>query len=240
MSGLNTAWISANRGVIADLAVDHVALALPAILGTFVLAVPLGYLAHRLGQRAATPREGASARFAVATRLAAFGRGGVILASAILYAIPSLALFVVLPLILGTSILSPANVIIALLLYGIALQTRVVAEAFDGRDSTVAAAADAVGFSPWRKFWQVDLPLAGPAILAGMRVVSASTLSLVSVGALIGVSSLGNLLTDGFLRSFPTQILTGVVGIALLAVVFDLVLVGIGRVLMPWRKEAGL
>src|SRR5699024_1119074 len=119
---------------------------------------------------------GAASAPSIAMRAAAFGRAGVVLVSAMLYAVPSLALFVVLPLVLGTSILSPINVIIALLLYGIALQTRVVAEAFDGRDGRVAAAADAVGFSSWQKFWAVDLPLAGPAILAGMRVVSASAL----------------------------------------------------------------
>lgn len=238
--GLNTSWISQNRSTIADLAWDHVALAVPAILGTFIVALPLGYLAHRLGRRAGMESPGTATSPSIANRVAGIGRAGVVLVSALLYAIPSLALFVVLPLVLGTSILSPINVIIALLLYGIALQTRVVAEAFDGRDGRVAAAADAVGFSSWEKFWTVDLPLAGPAILAGMRVVSASTLSLVSVGALVGVSSLGNLLTEGFLRSFPTQILTGVLGIVVLSVLFDLVLLAIGRLMMPWRRKAGL
>ncbi|HEY4598005.1 ABC transporter permease [Corynebacterium sp.] len=216
------------------------ALALPAILGTFIVALPLGYLAHRLGRRAGVESPGTATSPSIANRVAGIGRAGVVLVSALLYAIPSLALFVVLPLVLGTSILSPINVIIALLLYGIALQTRVVAEAFDGRDGRVAAAADAVGFSSWEKFWTVDLPLAGPAVLAGMRVVSASTLSLVSVGALVGVSSLGNLLTEGFLRSFPTQILTGVLGIVVLSVLFDLVLLAIGWLVMPWRRKAGL
>ena len=238
--GLNTSWISQNRSTIADLAWDHVALAVPAIFGTFMVALPLGYLAHRLGQRAAKEGVGAAPSPSIVARVAGLGRAGVVLVSALLYAVPSLALFVVLPLVLGTSILSPINVIIALLLYGIALQTRVVAEAFDGSDRRVAAAADAVGFSPWQKFWTVDLPLAGPAILAGMRVVSASTLSLVSVGALVGVSSLGKLLTEGFLRSFPTQILTGVLGIAVLSVLFDLVLLAIGRLVMPWRRKAGV
>ena len=238
--GLNTSWISQNRSTISDLAWDHVALAVPAILGTFIVALPLGYLAHRLGRRAGMESPGNATSPSIANRVAGLGRAGVVLVSALLYAVPSLALFVVLPLVLGTSILSPINVIIALLLYGIALQTRVVAEAFDGRDGRVAAVADAVGFSSWEKFWTVDLPLAGPAILAGMRVVSASTLSLVSVGALVGVPSLGNLLTEGFLRSFPTQILTGVLGIVVLSVLFDLVLLAIGRLIMPWRRKAGL
>lgn len=226
MLGINTTWITTNFSKILELTVDHVKLAVPAILGTLILAIPLGYLAHRLGQSH--------------SRLAGTGRNGIIVFAGVLYGIPSLALFVILPLIMGTSILSPLNVIVALLLYGLALQTRVVAEAFDGRDRAAADAAEAIGYTAWEAFWKVDLPLAGPAILAGMRVVSASTLSLVSVGALIGVSSLGDLLTNGFLRTFPTQILTGVVAILILAIVFDLVILLIGRILMPWRKKAGL
>jgi osmoprotectant transport system permease protein len=78
--------------------------------------------------------------------------------------------------------------------------------------------------------------LAGPVLLAGLRVVSVSTVSLVSVGALIGVSNLGSLFTDGYRRAFTTEILVGVGGIVVLAVVFDLLLVLAGRVLMPWAS----
>src|SRR5690554_6026542 len=98
--GLNTSWISQNRSTIADLAWDHVALAVPAILGTFIVALPLGYLAHRLGRRAGVEGLGTATSPSIANRVAGIGRAGVVLVSALLYAVPSLALFVVLPLVL--------------------------------------------------------------------------------------------------------------------------------------------
>ena len=80
--------------------------------------------------------------------------------------------------------------------------------------------------------------MAGPVLLAGLRVVSVSTVSLVSVGALIGVSSLGSLFTDGYNRSFTTEILIGVGATVLVALFFDLVLVGLGRLLLPWASAS--
>ncbi|WP_238597038.1 ABC transporter permease [Corynebacterium heidelbergense] len=221
---INIEWITTNWDVVLDLAIAHVGLAVPAILGTFILAIPIGWLAHRAGQ---------SRRWRPA-------RASIILLTGVLFGIPSLALFVLLPVILGTSILSPLNVVIALLIYGVALQTRVVAEGFDANDNRATEAADALGYSRARRFWAVDLPLAGPSILAGMRVVSASTISLVSVGTLIGVGSLGDLLTAGFQRNFPTQILVGILATVALAILFDLALVLVGRLVMPWRTKAGL
>ena len=99
-------------------------------------------------------------------------------------------------------------------------------------------AATAQGHSAWQRFWRVELPLAGESLLAGTRVVSASTLSLVSVGALIGVQSLGTLFTEGYARSFVTEIVVGIVGTVILAVVFDLVLVALAALLMPWTRRA--
>jgi len=87
-------------------------------------------------------------------------------------------------------------------------------------------------------FWRVAMPLAVPALVAGMRVVSASTLSLVSVGALVGVPSLGYFFTDGYQRSFPTEIWVGIIGTLVLAIIFDLVIVCVGRLLTPWRRAA--
>jgi osmoprotectant transport system permease protein len=113
---------------------------------------------------------------------------------------------------------------------------RVTADALASVEPAVAQSATAVGFSPWARFWQVELPLSGPVLLAGLRVVSVSTVSLVSVGALIGVSSLGNLFLDGFYRSFPTEIVIGIVGTIVIALAFDAVLVLCGRLLMPWAK----
>lgn len=219
---IDTSWISANRQLILDLAVQHIKLTIPVLLGVFILSIPVGYVAHRAGY---------SRRWRPA-------RSAVIVTSGILYGVPSLALFVILPVILGTSVLSPLNVIIALVIYGLALQVRVVAEAFDSADPAARLAAEAVGYSRLSQFFSVDLPLAAPGIVAGMRVVAASTISLISVGTLIGVSNLGDLLTAGFQRSFPTQILVGIVGIVVLAALVDLLLMVVARLSIPRAGKA--
>lgn len=215
-------WVVANWDQVVALALNHVLIALPPILLSLVLSIPLGWWAHR--------NRGA--------------RRALLTGSGFLYALPSLPLFVILPVIIGTRILDPLNVVVALTLYGIALMVRSSAEAFDAVDAGVRESAVAVGHSPVQRFWKVDLPLAGPPMLAGLRVVSASTLSLVSVGALIGVPSLGYFFTDGYTRSFLTEIVVGIVGTVVLALVFDALLVLGGRLLMPWvrvtdtRKES--
>ncbi|WP_370917830.1 ABC transporter permease [Corynebacterium sp. CCM 9204] len=202
----------ANLDRIGELALAHANLSWPAIIASLIIALPLGWAASR-------------------NRIS---RELLVTASGLLYAIPSLALFVVLPLIIGTSVLSPLNVIIAMTLYGLALQIRTTADAFDSVPEPQKQAAVAMGYPAWRQILTVELPLAGPIILAGLRVVSASTISLVSVGALTGVQSLGTLFTNGFARSFPTEIMAGVAGTVILALLFDAVLVIAGRLLMPW------
>jgi osmoprotectant transport system permease protein len=113
---------------------------------------------------------------------------------------------------------------------------RTTADALASVPGDVLQSATAVGFSEWRRFWSVELPLAGPVLLAGLRVVSVSTVSLVSVGALVGVANLGNLFTDGLNRYFPFEVGVGIVAIMLVALVFDLVLVLLGRLLLPWTR----
>jgi osmoprotectant transport system permease protein len=147
-------------------------------------------------------------------------------------------LFVILPGIIGTGFLSPWNVVIALTIYAAAIMVRSSTDAFTSVSPGVLDAATATGYSSGQRGLMVELPLAGPVLLAGLRVVSVSTVSLVSVGAIIGVSSLGSLFTDGFRRSFTTEILVGVAGIAVLALLFDLLLVLAGRLLMPWAALA--
>jgi osmoprotectant transport system permease protein len=95
-----------------------------------------------------------------------------------------------------------------------------------------------MGFTSVQRFFRVDLPLAGPVLLAGIRVVSVSTVSLVSIGALIGNGALGYLFTNGFQRAYPEQVLWGIIAIAVIALVFDLILQLIGRLLMPWRGSS--
>lgn len=209
-------WILENIPHILELTGDHLLLSAPAVLAAFLLSLPLGRLAVRL------------------SRLREPLVGGI----GLLYAIPSLPLFIVLPLILGTGVREPLNAVVALTLFGLALMVRSAADAFGSVAEDVRLAAVAVGHSAPGRFLHVELPLAGPALLAGLRVVSVSTISLVSVSAVLGITSLGSLFTDGFERGIVASIVAGIVMTAVLALVLDLLLVSLGRVLMPWRRPA--
>lgn len=211
---MNWTWLGDNAAMIGGLAWQHFLIALPAVLLTFVLAVPLGWAAHRSG------------RF----------REVIVAATSLIYVVPGLAMFILMPLVLGTTILSPLNVVAAMTLYGIALMVRSAADAFDAVPAEVRQSAVASGYAPLKRIFAVELPLAGPGLVSGMRVVAASTVSLISVGALIGVESLGTLFTEGFQRAFPTEIIAGLFGTVALALLFDAALLLISRLTMPWRS----
>ncbi|WP_461169182.1 ABC transporter permease [Arthrobacter sp. Z1-15] len=163
-------------------------------------------------------------------------RGAVLATGSLLYTIPSLALFVTLPAILGTRILDISNIIIALTIYAVALMLRVAVDAFDSIDDGVRQAAVAMGYQPLRRFLTVDLPLSVPVLIAGLRVVSVSNISMVSVGALIGVENLGFFFRDGLRRYFVTEIVVGIVATLVLAFLMDLAFVLLQRVLTPWLR----
>jgi len=129
-------------------------------------------------------------------------------------------------------------VVVALTVYALALLVRITSDALAAVPEDVKQSATAMGYSGWARFWRVELPLAGPVLLAGLRVISVSTVSMVTVGALTGIQSLGTIILNGYRRSFYTEILTGVVGILLIALVFDLLLLLAGRLLMPWSSVA--
>jgi osmoprotectant transport system permease protein len=207
-------WLSNNLDLVLALTLQHLKLAiLPIVLG-LAIAVPLGFVAYRYRVT----------------------RGILLTAAGLLYTIPSLALFVVLPAITGFSVLSEANLIIALTIYAVAIMARSVADALASVDPGVRQAATAMGYSSWRRFWAVEFPLAGPVMLAGLRVVAVSTIALVTVGILVGVESLGYLFTNGFQRRIVIEVLTGVVMTMALALVIDFVLSRLGRLVMPWTR----
>src|SRR5690606_26164966 len=174
--GPRMSWVLENLGVIAGHVLAHLLQAVPAILLSFLIAVPVARLAGGLGVL----------------------RGGISTAAALMYAIPSLPLFIVLPIILGTSLRSSINIVVALTLYGLALMVPAAIDAFRSVDGDVLRSATAQGFGRAGRFWAVELPLAGPVLLAGLRVVAVSTVSLVTVGGVLGVPSLGMLFVDGF------------------------------------------
>ena len=207
-------WLINNLGLVLELSLHHVRLAVVPILLGFALSVPIGWLAWRFR----------------------FSRGIVLTLIGLLYTIPSLALFVLLPPALGISFLSELNVTIALTVYAVALMTRSVTEGLAAVGPGVRVSATSMGYSAWGRFWLVEFPLAGPVLLAGMRVVAVSTVSLVTVGVFVGVRSLGYLFTDGLQRGIVLEILTGIVMTVVIALLLDLLLVLVGRMLMPWEK----
>jgi len=209
-------WILNNVSTITDATWAHLWLALPAIVLSFVVAIPVAWFASRFRH----------SRFTL------------LLVAGLIYAIPSLPLFIVLPLILGTSVRSLVNVVAALGLYGVALMVRYAADALDAVSTDALLAATAMGYGPLKRFFGVQLPLAGPALLAGLRVVAVSTVSLVPVSALLGVNSLGMLLTDGFQRGILAEVASGIGATVVVAVGLDLGLVALGRLLMPWERAA--
>jgi osmoprotectant transport system permease protein len=207
-------WILDHLDEIGDLALQHAWLAgLPLVLGLAV-AVPLGWLAQRR-RWLYTP---------------------IVAGTGLLYTIPSLALFILMPLFLGTRILDVENVIVAMTIYTVALLTRTVADALGAVPGDVVAAASAMGLGPLRRLLTVELPLAVPVVAAGLRVAAVSNVSIVSVAALIGVPQLGSLFTDGFYRDFLDPIVAGLIASALLAVLFDLTIVVLARWLTPWER----
>lgn len=208
-------WVSNNFGTILDALGWHVVLTVPAILAALVCSIPLGWLAHRVPKLSGT----------------------IITGSALLFAIPSLPLLIVLPVITGAGLRDGINVVIALTLYGIALLVRSVADGFNSIGSDTRLAATALGYSSWRRLWTVELPLAAPVILTGLRVVSASTIALCTVGAVLGIPSLGTLFTDGFQRQILAEILTGIVLTLGMAAALDGLLVLTGKAMLPWRRR---
>lgn len=207
-------WLSSNWGVIGSLTLSHLWIALPAIVLSVLLSVPIA-------------------------RWAAFSRRGgwVLSALSALYAVPSLPLLIVIPVIVGVALRSPINMVIVLTLYGVAVLVRQVAEGFRAIPRATLQAANACGYSLPRRFVEVELPLATPVIVAGTRVVATSTVSLVTVGAFIGVRSLGTLFTDGFQRGLVAEVVAGLVATVLLALVIDALVQGIGWALTPWTRR---
>ena len=152
----------------------------------------------------------------------------------IAYAIPSLALFIALIPAFG---LTDTTVIIALTVFSLCVILPNVVAGLRAVPAPVTQAATAMGYGPLRRLVTVELPLAVPVILAGLRIGVVASISLASVGQLIGVSSLGYLFIDGLQRSFPTEIYVGLFLVIVLALACDLILVAVKRALTPWAAR---
>lgn len=210
-------YITGNSTIIIDAFLQHIMLALVPIVIGVVISLPLGYLAVRY-RKLYYP---------------------LVNVSSMLYAIPSLALFLVLPGILGTKVLSPVNIIVALTIYTVALLVRTVADGLNSVDASVTQAASAMGYRRVRRLFGVELPIALPVMFAGLRVATVANISIVSVGALIGVGGLGALFTRGLQLRYVDPIIVGIVLSMLLAAVCDGLIVLIQRRLTPWSRVGG-
>lgn len=198
---------------LVEATVSHVSLTVTAMLAAFVIAVPLALLARRW-PRFRQPIEGTAA---------------------VVYTIPSLALFVLLVPFTG---LSALTVVIGLVLYAQTILIRALLEGLAAVPRDVRDAAVGMGFGPSALLLRVEAPLALPTVMAGLRVAAVSTVALTTVGAIIGHGGLGNLIYSGLRSVFRAEVLTASVLCVVLAVVADLALVGVQRVLTPWRRQA--
>lgn len=192
----------------------HLRLSLIPVLLGLLIAVPLGALVQRT---------------TVLRRIST-------VTASIIFTIPSLALFVVLPLIIPTRILDEANVIVALTLYTTALLVRAVPEALDAVPAQVRDAATAVGYRSLTRMVKVELPLALPVLIANLRVVAVTNISMVAVGSVIGIGGLGTWFTEGYQADKSDQIVAGIIAIFVLAILVDTLIMAVGWAITPWVR----
>lgn len=208
-------WINRNQALITELTWQHTILAVVPVILAFLVSVPLGYLVYRT-------RRGANSLLAVL---------------GLIYSIPSLALFVAMPVLLGTQILDPLNIAVALAIYSVALLVRSVVDGFRSVPDGVRQAASAVGYGTLRRVLRVELPLAMPVIFAGLRVVTVSNIALVSVAVVVGQGALGKLFERGFRSTFYTPILVGLLLSLVLALLADALILLLQRGALPWARQ---
>lgn len=159
--------------------------------------------------------------------------GPITAATGILYTIPSLALFAILVPITGFTVLTAE---IALVSYTLLILIRNIVAGLATVPAEVREAADGMGYARWHRLWRVELPLAVPVIIGGLRIATVTTIGLVTVSALIGQGGLGRLIEDGLRRFFPTMYVTGAVLSVLLAVLADAAFVWLQRRSTPWTR----
>ena len=210
---MNWNWLQEHwDAVLGDLG-EHAQLTFSALALGVLLAFPLGLAAFHW-RRAYPP---------------------VLVATEVLYTVPSLALFVLLINLVG---LGAAPVVIGLTVYSLVILVRNLVEGLRAVAPEVSGAATAMGYGDLRRLLAVELPLAAPALVAGLRAAAVSTISLVSVGALIGTGGLGQLFVHGFQIDNPIEVWTGIVLTVAFALVVDALIVAAGRVLTPWTRAA--
>jgi osmoprotectant transport system permease protein len=205
-------YVTENWDTIMGYLGEHVRLTIGAVLIGTVIALPLALLARRSRYLA----------------------GPVLALSTIVYTIPSLAMFAFVFPFTG---LSSTTVLIGLAAYSLVILVRNFLTGLQGVPDDVREAARGMGYSTLGMFWRIDLPLALPAFMAGLRIATVSTVALTTVGVLVGHGGLGQLITGGFNANFyRAEIVTGALGCVLLALVADVLLAGVERLVTPWAR----
>jgi osmoprotectant transport system permease protein len=208
-------WVSRNSDEIWDATVEHIQLTLLTVAIGIVLSALLTAVALRF-RITTTP---------------------ILWATGLVYTIPSIALFGFLVPRLG---LGYRTALVALVGYTLVILVRNMVAGMEGVPATVREAATAMGLRSWRRFWSVELPLALPTIMAGIRIATVGTVGLVTISALVGEGGYGSLINDGLDRqNFSTPIVVGAVLSIVMALVLDLALWATQRVLTPWDRAPG-
>jgi osmoprotectant transport system permease protein len=207
-------WVSRHLDDVRSATYEHLRLTLLAVGIGFLISAALGLVALRWRPTL----------------------GPITWITGLLYTIPSLALFAFLVPVFGLSTLTGE---IGLVSYTLLILVRNIVAGVDGVPPAVREAADGMGYTATRRTFAVDLRLATPAIIAGLRIATVTTVGLVTVTALVGLGGYGDFIADGLSRNFPTPIVLGAGLSVLMAVAFDVALVGLERVLTPWRRDEG-
>lgn len=215
-SRLVNEWVCADYVIdrsdeIIDATVQHLAITVAAVVLGLLIAFPLALVARRL------PRL----------------ESGVLAVTTGIYTVPSLALF---PLLVPFTGLSPTTVVIGLALYALTILVRSLLEGLRSVPDDVRESATGLGYGRGSLLMKVELPLALPVVMAGLRVATVSTVALTTVGSLVAYGGLGNLIKDGVLTNFRAELFTASVLCVVLAVTLDGLLVLAQRLLTPWTR----
>ena len=207
-------YLTDRQDQLISATLQHLEITAAAVLLGLLMALPLALLARRYA----------------ALEAAVLG------VSTGLYTIPSLALF---PLLLPFTGLTATTVVIGLALYSLTILVRNILEGLRAVPEDVREYATGLGYSPIGLLVRIELPLALPVLMAGLRIATVSTVALTTVGAILSYGGLGNLLASGVTEDFKAQIAAASVLCVLLALALDLLLLGVQRVLTPWTRTAG-
>lgn len=208
---INWGWLSTHVPLFESALQEHLSLTVFAVLGGLVISLPLGVVAHRWG----------------------VFRNPILALSGIFYSIPSIALF---SLLIPYTGLTPLTAEVGLVGYTVLILVRNVIVGLEAVPPEVIDAANGMGYRPLARLVRIELPLALPAIIAGIRIATVTTIGLVTITAVIGLGGLGQLILRGLIENFHTPLVVATLLAIVLALVADLALAGAQRLAVPWAR----